>query len=41
MYMLEIPSITAEMGLLKLCDLESQGYKLRERNYFMVDFPKF
>ena len=42
--MLEIPSIsriTAEIDLLKLCDLEPQGYKVRDSNYLMVDFPKF
>ena len=36
--MLEIPSI---IDLLKLCDLEPQGYKVRDSNYFMTDFPKF
>ena len=43
-YMLEILSIIriiAEIDLLKLCDLEPQGYKVRDSNYFMVDFPKF
>ena len=36
-YMLEIPSILriiAETDLLKLCDLEPQGYKVRDSNYF-------
>ena len=36
-YMLEIPSIIriiAETDLLKLCDLEPQGYKVRDSNYF-------
>ena len=36
-YMLEIPSIIkiiAEIDLLKLCDLEPQGYKVRDSNYF-------
>ena len=35
-YMLEIPSIIrkiAETDLLKLCDLEPQGYKVRDSNY--------
>ena len=40
--MIEIPfRIIAEIDLLKLCDLEPQGYKVRDFNYFMVDFPKF
>ena len=42
--MLEIPSIIriiAEIDLLKLYDLEPQGYKVRDSNYFKVDFPKF
>ena len=36
-YMLEIPSIIriiAEIDLLKLCDLEPQGYKVRDSKYF-------
>ena len=35
--MLEIPSIIgiiAEIHLLKLCDLEPQGYRVRDSNHF-------
>ena len=35
--MLEIPliiAIIAEIDLLKLCDVEPQGYKVRGSNYF-------
>ena len=42
--MLEIPSIIRiieEIDLLKLSDLEPQGYKVRDSNFFMVDFSKF
>ena len=36
-YLLEIPSIIRIItvtDLLKLCDLEPQGYKVRDSNYF-------
>ena len=47
--MLEIPSIIriiTEIHLLKLCDLEPQGYKVRDSIHFTyaqldsIDFPK-
>ena len=49
--MLEIPSkasiirIIAEIHLLKLCDPEPQGYRVRDSNHFIyaqlddIDFP--
>ena len=48
--MLEIPliiRIIVKIHSLKLCDLESQGCKVRDSNYFThaqldsIDYPKF
>ena len=39
--MVEVPliiRIIAEIDLLQLCDLEPQGYKVRDSNYFMAKF---